>query len=74
MGAGLSANNLSALAAETGVPSTVYHLAGGSSVGASLNNPFGDFSGTVGGTAVLLEWLRNNAPATRLVIVSSAAV
>ena len=73
-GGGLSTDGLSALAAQTGVPTTVYHLAGGSSVGASLGNPFGDFSGTIGGTAVLLEWLRSAAPATQLVIVSSAAV
>ncbi len=73
-GGGLSAGGLSALAATTGVPTTVYHLAGGSSVGASLGNPYGDFAGTVGGTAVLLEWLRNNAPSTRLVVISSAAV
>ena len=70
----LSADGLAVLAARTGVPDTLYHLAGGSAVGASLANPFDDFTGTVGGTAILLEWLRVHAPATRLVIVSSAAV
>lgn len=70
----LSQAALTSLAEETGVPSTVYHLAGGSSVGASLADPYGDFAATVGGTAMLLDWLRGHAPATRLVIVSSAAV
>lgn len=70
----LSQATLTSLAEETGLPSTVYHLAGGSSVGASLADPYGDFAATVGGTAMLLDWLRSHAPTTRLVIVSSAAV
>ena len=70
----LSQGVLTALAETTGLPATIYHLAGGSSVGASLANPYGDFAATVGGTAMLLDWLRVHAPVTRLVIVSSAAV
>lgn len=70
----LSQGALTALAETTGLPPTIYHLAGGSSVGASLADPYGDFAATVGGTAMLLDWLRVHAPATRLVIVSSAAV
>lgn len=70
----LSQNALISLAGETGLPETIYHLAGGSSVGASLADPYGDFAATVGGTAMLLDWLRGHAPTTRLVIVSSAAV
>lgn len=70
----LSADTLAALAADSGLPDTVYHLAGGSAVGASLAEPYRDFAATVGGTGVLLDWLRSHAPATRLVIVSSAAV
>jgi UDP-glucose 4-epimerase len=70
----ISQEALMSLARETGVPDTIYHLAGGSSVGASLANPHGDFVATVGGTAMLLDWMRVHAPATRLVIVSSAAV
>ena len=70
----LSQDALTRLAGDTGLPETVYHLAGGSSVGASLADPYGDFVATVGSTAMLLDWLRNHAPATRLVIVSSAAV
>ncbi len=65
---------LDALAHRQGAPKTVYHLAGGGSVGASFAAPYEDFVSTVGGTAVLLEWLRINAPAARLVYVSSAAV
>lgn len=70
----LSAETLALLASRTGLPETIYHLAGGSSVGASLADPWRDFSATVGGTAALLEWIRTSAPQTRLVIVSSAAV
>lgn len=71
---GLSRRSLDALAEKSGLPDTIYHLAGGSSVGASLANPSQDFAATVGGTAVLLEWLHKSAPAARLVIISSAAV
>lgn len=70
----VSQNALAALAVETGIPDTIFHLAGGSSVGASLANPYGDFGASVGGTAMLLDWLREQARPTRLVIVSSAAV
>jgi UDP-glucose 4-epimerase len=70
----MSADGLCLLAEETGLPDTIYHLAGGSSVGASLAKPQDDFAATVGGTAVLLDWLRIHSPATRVVVVSSAAV
>jgi UDP-glucose 4-epimerase len=70
----LSSDGLVALANETGLPDTIYHLAGGSSVGASLADPYGDFTATVGGTAILLEWIREQKTLPRLVIVSSAAV
>ncbi|MVZ98458.1 NAD(P)-dependent oxidoreductase [Sphingorhabdus sp. IMCC26285] len=70
----LTQAGLSALADQTGAPATVYHLAGGSSVGTSLANPYGDFSATVGGTAMLLDWLREQSSPPRLVVVSSAAV
>jgi UDP-glucose 4-epimerase len=66
--------SLDDLAKRQGVPTTVYHLAGGGSVGASFADPYNDFVSSVGGTAILLEWLRINAPAARLVYVSSAAV
>ncbi|MCW6531211.1 NAD(P)-dependent oxidoreductase [Sphingomonas sp. MMSM20] len=70
----VSHEKLDALAQNTGLPDVIYHLAGGSSVGASLSEPFRDFTATVAGTAMLLDWLRNHSPVTRLVIVSSAAV
>jgi UDP-glucose 4-epimerase len=65
---------LDALATETGAPEVVWHLAGGSSVGASQAEPMADFDATVNGTAQLLDWLRQRAPEARVVLVSSAAV
>jgi UDP-glucose 4-epimerase len=69
----IDAANLNTLAAE-GLPSTIFHLAGGSSVGLSIAQPFEDFSRTVSSTARLLEWLRRSAPECHLIAVSSAAV
>ena len=66
--------NLDLLRHELPAPDVVFHLAGGSSVGASLANPREDFARTVATTADLLEWLRHKAPAARVVLVSSAAV
>jgi UDP-glucose 4-epimerase len=70
----IDAANLNALAAAHGRPSRIFHLAGGSSVGLSIELPLEDFSRTVTSTARLLEWLRNSAPECRLVVASSAAV
>jgi UDP-glucose 4-epimerase len=70
----IDAANLNALAAGHGVPSKVFHLAGGASVGLSIAQPFEDFSRTVGSTARLLEWLRGSAPECQVIIASSAAV
>ncbi|MBA4307904.1 MAG: UDP-glucose 4-epimerase [Sphingopyxis sp.] len=70
----LTQAGLSNLAERTGAPDTIYHLAGGSSVGASLADPYSDFSATVDGTAMLLDWMRNQPVPPQLVIVSSAAV
>ncbi|MGA7595800.1 MAG: SDR family oxidoreductase [Gallionella sp.] len=70
----IDAANLSQLARASGLPEVVYHLAGGSSVGASLQNPHEDFRRSVASTAQLLEWLRLNAPDASVVGVSSAAV
>jgi UDP-glucose 4-epimerase len=70
----IEAANLSQLARTSGLPDIVYHLAGGSSVGASFQNPHEDFCRTVASTSQLLEWLRLNAPDTCVVGVSSAAV
>ncbi|GAC1331780.1 MAG: NAD-dependent epimerase/dehydratase family protein [Steroidobacteraceae bacterium] len=65
---------LAHLATEQGVPSWVFHLAGGSAVGASLHAPLEDFNRTTGTTARLLEWLRVHSPASKLIVASSAAV
>ncbi|WP_407179458.1 NAD-dependent epimerase/dehydratase family protein [Bradyrhizobium sp. STM 3562] len=70
----IEAANLNALAAMHGLPSKIFHLAGGSSVGLSIELPLEDFSRTVASTARLLEWLRNSAPHCLLVVASSAAV
>jgi UDP-glucose 4-epimerase len=70
----IDAANLNALAKESGFPSTIFHLAGGSSVGLSIAQPYEDFSRTVTSTARLLEWLRVSAPECRLIATSSAAV
>lgn len=43
-------------------------------MGSAIANPLEDFDRTVVSTANLLEWLRQTAPHTPLVVVSSAAV
>lgn len=70
----IDAANLNELANRSGPPSTVFHLAGGSSVGLSIAQPFEDFSRTVSSTARLLEWLRGSARDCHLIVASSAAV
>ncbi|MGY1488086.1 NAD-dependent epimerase/dehydratase family protein [Methylobacillus pratensis] len=66
--------SLSHLAAGSGLPNIIFHLAGGSAVGPSIQNPYEDFQRTVETTARLLEWVRQHAPAIRVIVVSSAAV
>lgn len=66
--------NLDLLLGNGGAPSVVFHLAGGSSVGASMHAPLEDFSRTVGTGAQLFDWLRKESPRTGVVVVSSAAV
>lgn len=65
--------NLRALQAR-GDYELVYHLAGGSAVGAAIANPREDFFRTVASTVELLEWMRLDMPCARLIAVSSAAV
>ena len=55
-------------------PQLVFHLAGGSTVGAAIANPREDFFRTVTSTLELLEWIRLDAPSVRLIAISSAAV
>lgn len=70
----ITASNLGQMRHALGLPDVIFHLAGGSSVGAAMVNPREDFTRTVVTTMELLEWLRQYSPATRLVAVSSAAV
>ena len=70
----ISASNLGQMRQVSGVPDLVFHLAGGSSVGAAFSSPQEDFTRTVVSTAELLEWLRQQASSVRVVAVSSAAV
>lgn len=70
----IDASNLSDLAASSGIPDGIYHLAGGSSVGLSVTHPLEDYRRTVDTSARLLDWARLCAPHTLLVCVSSAAV
>jgi len=74
LNADISNNNLGYLQSSAGFPDVVYHLAGGSSVGEAIRNPYEDFKRTVASTAELLEWLRQHSPNSKLVSISSAAV
>lgn len=65
--------NLRALQARN-EPDLIFHLAGGSTVGAAVANPREDFYRTVCSTLELLEWMRLDLPGARLIAVSSAAV
>jgi UDP-glucose 4-epimerase len=70
----VSESNLDLLARDSRAPNVIFHCAGGSSVGASVQAPLEDFSRSVGSTARLLEWIRQRNPACRFVLISSAAV
>lgn len=67
-------SNLWQLLDRSGKPDIIFHLAGGSSVGFSIQSPKEDFYRTVVSTATLLEWIRLFTPETKSIIVSSAAV
>lgn len=71
---GIDRDLLEGLAKRQPQPDAIFHLAGGSSVGGSLADPFGDFRNTVVSIATVLEWMRVAAPRARLVQISSAAV
>ena len=70
----ISTGNLQLLKSILGVPETIFHLAGGSSVGAAIAQPKEDFNKTVGAALEVFEWVRENQVKTRVVLVSSAAV
>lgn len=71
---GLTRESLSAALEAHGTPAAVFHLAGGATVGQSIADPLRDFTSTVASSAVLLDFLRRNAPSSPVVISSSAAV
>lgn len=56
------------------IPDTVYHLAGGSSVARSIDDPPADFMMTVYSSVMLLDFLRRNWQDAYLIYVSSAAI
>jgi UDP-glucose 4-epimerase len=55
-------------------PSVCIHCAGPSSVGNSIQDPAGDFQGSVAATCSLLDAIRSEVPACRVIYLSSAAV
>ncbi len=67
-------SNLELLRRQVGSPGIVFHLAGGSSVGAAVQNPREDFYRTVVSTAEMLDWMRLHVPSAKLIVASSAAV
>jgi UDP-glucose 4-epimerase len=70
----ITISNLAEMQKSSGAPHAIFHLAGGSSVGSAIAQPREDFNRTVVSMAELLEWVRQYAPETRLIAVSSAAV
>jgi UDP-glucose 4-epimerase len=66
--------NLDGLAATHGPFGAVVHLAGGSTVGASLRAPLEDFNRTCRSSVQLLDWIRVRSPHTAVLVISSAAV
>ncbi len=66
--------NLDKLAQQCGLPDYIFHLAGGSSVAASMSAPCTDFEKTCCSTSELLEWVRVHSPHSKMLFVSSAAV
>jgi UDP-glucose 4-epimerase len=70
----VNSSNLNRILKDFGAPTVVFHLAGGSSVGPSIRIPEEDFQRTVVSTSALLDWLRLNAPDSKVVLSSSAAV
>jgi UDP-glucose 4-epimerase len=70
----LSEAGLAHAFAEKAAPDRVFHLAGGSTVGASIKDPLRDFHSNVTTTAVLFDFLRRHMPTVPVVMTSSAAV
>jgi UDP-glucose 4-epimerase len=56
------------------VPDIIVHCAGSGSVAFSLTDPLADFHRTVTTTATVMDYVRTQSPATRVVYPSSASV
>lgn len=70
----VSRQGLKQATARLGRPEVVIHAAGGASVNASLSDPLEDLDRTVGSMREVMSFLKQDAPATRLIFLSSAAV
>lgn len=70
----INLSNLYKLADRSLAPNAVFHLAGGSAVSPSFDEPIRDYLSSVDSTIQLLEWLRINSSHTRVILSSSAAV
>jgi UDP-glucose 4-epimerase len=74
LNADIDFSSLSQLASSAGYPDVIFHLAGGSSVGPSIDSPYEDFQRTVDTTAKLLDWVRQHSPSSKVIATSSAAI
>lgn len=70
----VSADNLDLLAERIGTPELIVNLAGGSSVGASMTAPLGDFERSTLAAVRVLNWVWKHAPDAAISFASSAAV
>jgi UDP-glucose 4-epimerase len=70
----VDSDGLLRLLEKTGKPKLIIHLAGGSQVGSSIENPLADFDKTTRTTVELLTFISTHLPDVRLVYASSAAV
>lgn len=70
----IDAVNLDGLAELSGMPAGIFHLAGGSAVGPSLQAPLEDFNRTVASGAAVFDWVRRRCADVPVLVVSSAAV
>ena len=66
--------NLQKIYNYSGKPDVIFHLAGSSSVGQSIIDPFLDYQKTVLSTSNLLEFARKNNLNSKIIFASSAAV
>jgi len=70
----VSRKNLACLCRNVGSIDYVFHLAGGSSVAASIANPRLDFDRSVLSSLEVLDWIRSESSNSKLILASSAAV